>query len=398
MTKITYTKYITINILNEKMIFQEVHIMVNKQRLIGEFIELVQIDSLSSKEGTVAKVLTDKLRQLGFDVYVDDAGVKLSGETGNIIATLKGNRPGKPVLFSSHMDTVSPGEGIHPIIIDEASGIIKSDGTTVLGADDKAGIAAILEAMRIIKENNIDHGDIQIVFSIWEEGGLFGAKYLDYSKINADFAFVLDGGGAPGKIIVKAPAQDSIEVKIKGKAAHAGVSPEEGISAVMVAARAIDKMKLLRIDEETTANIGIIKGGIATNIVMPELEIKAEARSLNNSKLDAQTKHMVDTFKQAAADFGAEVEIKTTRMYDAFSVNENDEIVTMLKKVFTNMGIEPTVISTGGGSDTNILNAHGIKAVNLSVGMEKPHTLEEYIAIEDLITSARMVVEIVKEA
>ena len=371
--------------------------MVNKQRLVGELVELVQISSPSSKEGAVARVLVDKLEQLGFEVYVDDAGVKSGGETGNIIATLKGTRQGKTILFSSHMDTVNPAEGIKPII-DEVNGIIKSDGTTVLGSDDKGGIAAILEAIRIIKENNIEHGDIQVVFSIWEEGGLFGAKYLDYSKINADFAFVLDGGGAPGKIIVKAPAQDSIEVKIKGKPAHAGLVPEEGISAIMVASRAIENMKLLRIDEDTTANIGTIKGGVATNIVMPELEILAEARSLDNSKLDDQTQHMVDTFKQAADDFGAEIEIRTKRMYEAFSVDENDEIVNMLKKIFSKMNIEPTVISTGGGSDTNILNANGIKAVNLSVGMEKAHTLEEYIAIEDLMNSAKMVVEIIREA
>ncbi len=371
--------------------------MVNKQRLIDEFIELVQIDSPSSKEGAVAKVLIDKLQQLGFDVFVDHAGVKSGGETGNIIATLKGNRLGRTILFSSHMDTVSKGECIKPII-DEVKGIIKSDGTTVLGGDDKGGIAAVLEAIKIIKENNIEHGDIQIAFTIWEEGGLFGAKYLDYSKIKADFAFVLDGGGAPGQIIVKAPAQDTIEVKIKGKPAHAGLVPEEGISAIMVAARAIENMKLLRIDEETTANIGTIKGGVATNIVMPELEILAEARSLNNSKLDIQTQHMVDTFKQAAADFGAETEIKVKRMYGAFHVDEDDEIVKMIKKVFSKMNIKPIVVSTGGGSDTNILNANGIKAVNLSVGMEKAHTLEEYIAIEDLMNSVRMVVEIVKEA
>lgn len=371
--------------------------MVNKKRLIDEFLELVQIDSPSSKEGAVAKVLVDKLTKLGFDVCVDEAGVKAGGETGNVIATLKGNRPGKTILFSSHMDTVSPGEGIKPII-DEANGIIKSDGTTVLGGDDKGGIAAVLEAIRIIKENNIEHGDIQIVFSIWEEGGLFGAKYLDYSKINPDFAFVLDSGGAPGEIIVKAPAQDKITVKIIGKPAHAGLVPEEGISAVMVASRAIEKMNLLRIDEETTANIGTIKGGVATNIVMPELEILAEARSLDNSKLDTQTKHMVDTFKQAADEFGAAIEIKTERMYGAFSVDENDEIVNMLKKVFNNMGIEAKATSTGGGSDTNILNANGVKAVNLGIGMKKAHTLEEYIAIEDLVSSAKMIVEIVKEA
>jgi tripeptide aminopeptidase len=371
--------------------------MVNKQRIIGEFIELVQIDSPSSKEGAVAKVLVEKLKELGLDVYVDDAGVKAGGETGNVIATLKGNREGKSVLFSSHMDTVSPCLGIKPII-DEANGIIKSDGTTILGSDDKGGIAAILEAIKIIKENNIDHGDIQIVFSIWEEGGLFGAKYLDYSKLNADYAFVLDSGGSPGEIIVKAPAQDKIEVKIKGRPAHAGLAPEEGISAVMVASRAIEKMNLLRIDEETTANIGTINGGVATNIVMPELEIVAEARSLDNSKLDVQTQHMVDTFKAAAEEFGAEIEINTERMYGAFNVEENDEIVDMAKRAFANMGADVNVTSTGGGSDTNILNANGVKAINLGIGMKKAHTLEEYIAIEDLLNSARMVVEIIKEA
>lgn len=371
--------------------------MVNKQRLVDELLKLIQIDSLSCKEGTLAKNLVDKLKRLGFKVSIDDAGIAVGGETGNIIATLKGNRLGKAVLFSAHMDTVNPGKGIKPII-DGVNGIIKSDGTTVLGADDKAGIAAVLEAIRVIKENNIDHRDIQIIFSISEETGLLGAKNLDYSKINADFAFVLDEGGAPGKIIVKAPAQDSISVKIKGRPAHAGVSPEKGISAVMVAARAIDKMKLLRIDEETTANIGIINGGIATNIVMPEVQISAEARSLDNTKLDMQTKHMVDTFKHAAADFNAEVEIKTERKYGAFNVDENDEIVKFLKKIFISMGIEPSVISTGGGSDTNLFNANGIKAVNLSVGIEKAHTLEEYIAIEDLINAAAMIVEIIKEA
>lgn len=371
--------------------------MVNKQRIIDEFVELVQIDSPTSKEGAVAKVLVEKLKELGLDVYVDDAGVKSGGETGNVIATLKGNREGKSVLFSSHMDTVSPCLGIKPII-DEANGIIKSDGTTILGSDDKGGIAAILEAIKIIKENNIDHGDVQIVFSIWEEGGLFGAKYLDYSKLNADYAFVLDSGGSPGEIIVKAPAQDKIEVKIKGRPAHAGLAPEEGISAVMVASRAIEKMNLLRIDEETTANIGTINGGVATNIVMPELEIVAEARSLDNSKLDVQTQHMVDTFKAAAEEFGAEIEINTERMYGAFNVDENDEIVDMAKRAFSNMGADVNVTSTGGGSDTNVLNANGVKAINLGIGMKKAHTLEEYIAIEDLLNSARMVVEIIKEA
>ncbi|MPM46567.1 Peptidase T [bioreactor metagenome] len=371
--------------------------MINKQRLIDEFLELVQIDSPSSHEGEVAKVLVKKLEEIGCEVVIDEAGVKAGGETGNVIATLKGNREGKKLLFSSHMDTVSPGVGIKPII-DEAKGIIKSDGTTVLGSDDKAGIAAILEALRNLKENDVKHPDIQVVFSIWEEGGLFGAKYLDYSKLNAEYAFVLDSGGSPGEIIIQAPAQDVINVKITGKPAHAGLEPENGISSIMVASRAIENMKLLRIDEETTANVGIVKGGIATNIVMPELEVVAEARSLSEEKLDAQTNHMVETFKKAAEEFGAKIEIETNRAYAPFTVEENDEIVALAKKAFSNMKIEGHTASTGGGSDTNILNKNGIKAVNLGIGMKNAHTLEEYIAIEDLVNSAIMVSELIKES
>ena len=226
----------------------------------------------------------------------------------------------------------------------------------------------------------------------------FGEYVLDYSKIDAEYAFVLDSGGSPGEIIVKAPAQDAIKVKITGKPAHAGLQPENGISAIMVAARAIENMKLLRIDEETTANIGIVKGGIATNIVMPELEIVAEARSLSEEKLDAQTNHMVETFKNAAKEFGAEIEIEVKRAYGPFNIDETDEIVQLVKKAFSNMNIEGKTASTGGGSDTNILNKNGIKSVNLGIGMKKAHTLEEYIAIEDLINSAVMVGEIIKEA
>lgn len=372
--------------------------MINKQRVLNEFLELVQIDSPTSKEGKIAKVLESKLKELGLEVCIDDAGKKVNGETGNVIAKLKGKKDAPCILFSSHMDTVSPGIGVKPVV-DEEKGIIESDKTTVLGSDDKAGIAAILEALRTIKENNIETGDVEIVFSIWEEGGLNGAKNLDYSKLDSKMAFILDSGGAPGQIITKAPAQDKIDVKIIGKPAHAGLAPENGISAVMVAANAISNMKLLRIDEDTTANIGNINGGIATNIVMPELEIKAEARSLSNEKLDEQTKHMVDTFNNAAEEFGAKVEINTSRAYGAFSLSDDENIVKLAKEACQNCEFKRVyTCSTGGGSDTNIYNANGIKAVNLGVGMQKVHTLEEFIKIEDLQDSAKMVLEIIKTA
>lgn len=367
--------------------------MVNKDRVVKEFLSYVQIDSLNRQEKDFADFIAKELEALGLDIVFDNAGEKIGGNTNNIIATLKGDKDVDPIMFCSHMDTVVPGEGIKPVIKDE---VIYSDGTTILGADDKAGIAAIIEAIKTIKENNISHGDIEVVFTIAEEGGLYGSKNLDYSKIKSKMAFVLDSGGSPGEIIIQGPAQDKIDVKIKGKPAHAGVCPEEGISAIQVAASAINRMNLLRIDEDTTANIGVITGGKATNIVTPEVEIKAEARSLSDEKLDKQTAHMVECFKKAAEEFSAEAEIETSRAYGAFNVEENDEIVNRIKKACDTLGFEAYTTSTGGGSDTNILNVNGVKAVNLGIGMKKPHTLEEHISIEDLVNSTKLVLELMK--
>lgn len=367
--------------------------MINQERVVEEFLKYIQIPSETKKEGKFAKFIVDELKAIGLEVQVDDAGEKVGSDTGNIIAKLPGTIEGEPVLFSCHMDTVCPGENIKPIIKD---GVIYSDGTTILGGDDKAGIAAIMEALKVIKENNIKHKDIEVVFSIFEEGGLFGSKNLDYTKINSRIAFVLDSGGDPGQIIVKGPAQDKINVKVIGKPAHAGVCPEQGISAIQVASEAIANMKLLRIDEETTANIGSINGGGATNIVCPEIEIKAEARSLSIEKLDAQTAHMVECFENAAKKFNTTVEIETKRMYGSFVIDENDEIVKMAKEACDKVGIKPFTAATGGGSDTNVLNSNGLKAINLGIGERKAHTLEEHLRIEDLVNSAKLVLELMQ--
>ncbi|SET10010.1 M20/M25/M40 family metallo-hydrolase [Anaerobranca gottschalkii] len=365
--------------------------MVNEKRLIEEFMELVKIDSITKKEGEVAKVIIKKLEELGAEVYVDKAGEKVGSNTGNIIAKIKGTLEKPTILFSAHMDTVVPGEGIKPIIKD---GIIYSETDTILGADDKGGIAAILEGIRAVKENDIPHGDIEVVFTIAEEGGLFGAKNLDYKKLSAKMGYVLDSDGKPGTIVVKGPAQDKIEVVIKGKAAHAGVSPEEGVSAIVIASKAIAEMKLLRIDEDTTANIGIISGGTATNIVTDKVEIKGEARSTVEEKLNLQTKHMVDCFEKWAKELGGEAIVKTERMYSAFDLTEKDPVVQNAIKAARNLGFNVVLKATGGGSDTNILNTYGIPTVNLGIGMVKPHTTNEQISIEDLVNSAKYVIEL----
>ncbi len=367
--------------------------MVNRNRIVDAFCQYVQISSPTKSEGEFAKFIAKELESLGLCVYVDGAGEIVGSDTGNVIAKLEGTVPGETILFSCHMDTVSPGINIKPIIRD---GVIYSDGTTVLGGDNKAGIAAVVEALRVLKENNIPHADIEIALSIYEEGGLHGAKNMDYSKLSAKKAFVLDSGGEPGQIVIQGPAQDKMNVKIIGKPAHAGVAPEEGISAVMVAADAIKRMQLLRIDEETTANIGVINGGSVTNIVMPELTIQAEARSLDNAKLDKQSQHMVECFQAAAEAFGAKTEIDLVRMYGAFKLNETDAIVETVKKACENLSIKPYTAASGGGSDTNIFNANGITAVNLGIGEKKPHTLEEHLHIKDLVTTAELLVELIK--
>lgn len=370
--------------------------MTNRQRLIDRFMNYVKIDSESFSEKEFAKKLFSDLESLGFEVSYDQAGeVVGSNCQGNIIAKLKGNTKGETVLFSGHMDTVTPGKGIKPIIKDD---IICTDGTTILGGDDKAGIAGIIEAITVLKETGEKFADIELAFTICEEVGLLGSKNLDYSKITAKKAFILDSSSDVGAVTIKGPAQDNLKVKILGKPAHAGVAPEMGISAIEIAARAISNMKLLRIDENTTANIGTINGGKVTNIVCPEVIIEAEARSTVESSLDNQTKHMVDIFKKYASEMGGQVEINVSRSYGSFSVDKNEEIIKDLENVCENTGLTLNLVASGGGSDTNIFNGKGIKAVNLSSGERKPHTLEEHIYIKDLLNISQIVMGIIKNA
>lgn len=367
--------------------------MVNRERMVNEFIELVKIDSLSKKERHMADALKSKLEGMGFAVYEDDAGEKIGGNAGNIICTVKGEKKVPAVLLMAHMDTVVPGIGKKPVI---DGNFIKTDGTTVLGGDDVAGIESILEAVRVLKEKGIKHGDIQIVFTVAEESGLWGSKSLDYSKIYAKYGFVLDGGGPIGTVAVKAPSQNQIDVVVKGKAAHAGMEPEKGISAIQIASEAISQMRLGRIDPETTANVGVISGGHATNIVCNRVEVKAEARSRDEQKLNLQTNHMKECFDNAAAKFGGTVEFKSELMYPAYNIKENDTIVSILRKASKAAGIRLILEATGGGSDTNIINGKGIQAVDLSVGMDKVHSVEEQISIDGLVKTVEFLVEIIK--
>ncbi|MGM9924947.1 MAG: tripeptidase T [Bacillus sp. (in: firmicutes)] len=368
--------------------------MINKQRLLDEFLELVQIDSESKYETEISKVLKEKFTSLGVNVVEDDAAAKTGFGAGNLICTLPATKEGvDTIYFTSHMDTVVPGKGVKPSIVD---GYVVTDGTTILGADDKTGLAAMFEAIRVLKEQNIAHGAIQFIITVGEESGLVGAKALDPSLITAKYGYALDSDGKVGEIVVAAPTQAKIEVTIKGKTAHAGVAPEKGVSAITIAAKSIAKMPLGRIDEETTANIGRFEGGKQTNIVCDHVEVLAEARSLIAEKMEAQVAKMKEAFETTAKEMGGEAIVNVTVMYPGFKFGHGDHVVEVAKKAAEKIGRPSSLQQSGGGSDANVIAGFGIPTVNLAVGYEEIHTTNEKMPIEELEKIAEMVVSIVQ--
>ncbi len=325
-------------------------------------------------------VLQKYLQNLGFETYMDNAGEKIASNANNLYGFLKGNDL-EPILLSAHMDTVTPGNGIEAVIEGD---LISSKGETILGADDKSGIAIILEAIETIIENNLEHRPIEIAFTIYEEGGLHGSKQLEMEKFSAKHALVFDSGGEIGTIVTTAPGQNKLEIKIEGKPAHAGLEPENGVNAFEVAAKAMNELKMGRIDFETTSNIGVVSGGVATNIVMPSLEIVAEVRSLNNDKLTSESNKIKEIFESTAQAFNAKAKIEIETMYNSFDIAKDHPFVQEVSKSFTNIGLNPIYVSTGGGSDTNIFTAAGLIGLNISTGMNAVHTTKENIKISDM--------------
>jgi len=369
-------------------------INVNTERLVKNFCEMVKTDSVSGNERQMADLIKRKLEEMGYKPEEDNAGEAIGGNAGNVIVKIPGNTDAPALLFMAHMDTVEPGRNKVPVINGD---IITSDGTTVLGGDDLAGCACILEAINVLKEEKAVHGDVYAVFSIAEETGLDGAKALDISGIPAKYAFVLDEGGPIGTVAVKAPYHNKIKFYVRGKAAHAGVCPEEGVNAIRAASRAIADLPFMgRIDGESTCNIGIIKGGRATNIVPDEVIIEGELRSISEEKLEKFTREWVESFKRSIEKEKASVEIEKERAYGGFSISESHPIMSLLKKATKALGIPLIPETTGGGSDTNVLNSKGIPAVNLSVGMSNVHGTKEQIAISDMAKAAALIVEIIK--
>jgi tripeptide aminopeptidase len=376
--------------------------LINQERLKKLLIELIKIDSLSRKEYDVAMRLKREMEELGAKVSIDDAGDKVGGNVGNLIAHFSGTAPkATPILLSAHMDTVVPGEGIVPILDGD---IVRTDGRTVLGGDDKSGVAIICEVLRVIKENSLPCSDVDVLFTICEEAGLIGAKCLDVNRLRARTGLVLDSDSV-GFLFIKAPAANRMEFHVHGLEAHAGVCPEKGVNAIKVASEGIAQMSLGRIDHETTANIGVIEGGAAVNIVPNSVILKGEARSHSQEKLDRQTQHMLRCLQDAAARqtlefpggrFTAKVEAKIERDYDRMDVPEGAPIVQLVREAAKNLRLEIKTLATGGGCDANVLNQKGLEVANLSTGMREIHTVKEWLDLKDLNFSAQVVLEVLR--
>lgn len=366
--------------------------MVNKERLLQSFVKLVETDSPSMREGKVRDLLKAELSRRGIVSEEDRAAESLGGEAGNLLARIAGTLPGPPILFAAHMDTVEPARGVRAKVQD---GVVASRGDTILGADDKAAVAAILEALDVLQEKGYSHPPLELLFTVGEEQGLKGAKAFDFGRLQSKIGYVLDAGGNPGTIVLQSPCQNEMEFRVKGKAAHAGINPEEGLNAIHVAAAALAMMPCGRIDEETTCNFGTITGGTARNIVADSCIIWGEARSLNRSKLEALTHRLVVGFQEEVGKKGGDAEVKVHFLYPEIQLDASEEVVQRALRAARHIGLQPRLTSTGGGSDASIINGAGIRCANLGIGMQKVHTTEEFIRIDDLVHDAQWVVAII---
>ncbi|MGI5911123.1 MAG: M20/M25/M40 family metallo-hydrolase [Syntrophomonadaceae bacterium] len=370
--------------------------MVNEKRLVDMFVRLVEIDSLSKHEGKIKDFIKNHFTARGLSVEEDDAANLINGQSGNLLVKVAGTVNKPPLLFAAHMDTVKPGIGIKAVIGDDM--IIRSQGDTILGSDDKAAIAALLEVYDVIAEQNLSHPPLELLFTVGEEHGLMGAKIFNFDRLEAKIGYVLDDGNDPGTIVIKSPCQNEIDYYIKGCAAHAGMNPEKGINAILLAAKALAVMPNGRIDEDTTCNFGLIKGGLARNIVAPYCHIKGEARSQTREKLDQLTLKLEKIFINEIEKLGGEAEVYVKFLYPEISLKPEEEVVKRAMRAISKLRLEPRFAATGGGSDANIINGRGIRCANLGVGMKNVHTTDEYISIAHLVQDVQIILEIIKES
>lgn len=358
--------------------------MINQKRLVSTFLDLVKIDSPTGDEKNIANYVAERLKYLGGKVIFDNYG--------NIIAKFTGT--GEPFLLNSHLDTVEPGKNIKPKIVGDK---IISDGTTILGADDKSGVAIIIETLTSLFEDKISHLPVEAVFTLEEETGLIGATNLDYSNISAKTGVTFDGVGSVNNLTSSAPGYRRVDVAIKGRGAHAGVEPEKGISAIKIASEIIHHLQVGRIDEETTANIGMIEGGSARNAIPENVRFKAEIRSRSLEKLEKHTQHFEETINNVLLKYeDAKADINIYSEFDPYLFEESHAVIQQAVKTLKNIGLDAVLAPSGGGSDVSIFHAHGIEAICVGAAYYNPHTTREYVIISELVQAATFCEQLIR--
>jgi len=365
-------------------------------KIIDEFLELVKISSPSGGERAMTDVLTKKLKELELTVSEDDTGAKIGGNAGNLYAFLpasKGFEDAEPVLFSGHMDRVPDGDGIVPVFTED--GRIVTDGSTILAADDLAGVCAILDGLRRVKDSGKPHGPVEVLLTVSEELSLRGSRNADYSKIRSKHGYCMDSSGRIGRVITGAPAIDRLFVTVHGKSSHAGASPEKGIDAIKAAAKFLAGVREGRLDEESTSNFGIVRAGSATNVICELAEITGEARSHKIDKLHAYEKYVGGFLKESMAGTGATAEYRIEENHGAFVVPFENMTVTKAEEALRLIGVTPNSEIGGGGMDANIMNDHGIYAVGVATGYMKNHTHQEELYADDMAKAGELVEQLI---
>lgn len=368
----------------------------SRERLTELFVDLARIPSPSRQERRVADAVVSCLEGLGVAVHEDETGSLIGGDAGNVWCTVGGEGSRPHLALGAHLDTVEPTDEILPTI--DGDQVFRNSRSTILGADDKAAVAALLHATELLVSGRRSFPSYELFFTVSEETGLVGAKHLGEDVLGSPLAAVLDSAGPVGGITVNAPSQQGLRAVFRGRAAHAGVEPERGRSAIQAASKAVAAMQLGRIDEETSANIGVIHGGVASNIVPDLCEVRGECRSHSDEKLARVAAAMVDALQEGAAQAGVDVEINLVQEYRAFSLNARSAVVRLSKKAVAELGMQPGLLTSGGGSDANILNARGLPTVNLNAGMMQVHSPDEYVALDELERLCLLVLQMIRLA
>ena len=365
--------------------------------LVDLFLELCSMPSPPGEERAVADRVTGELERLGLEWHEDDAAARLGSSTGNVVCSVPPSvDDGVPLLFCAHLDTVPVDGALEPLV--DESGVIRNAGGAILGADNKASVVAMLEAVRRIVSEGRPHAGIELVFTPKEEIGLLGATELDVSQLRARVGFVYDQAAPIGEVVVGAPSAQELVLRFHGRASHAGMYPEEGRSAIVAAARAIVDMPLGRIDDETSANVGLVKGGSARNIVPEWCELQAEVRSHDFSRVSDVVQQLVDAAAYAAAVSDCTLETAIEPKYRGYRLRADSVPVRLASEGLRRAGFEPQLVLSGGAADANVFNERGLECANLANGMVDIHTPDERIAVDDLERMVDVTLGIVEAA